>query len=224
MAGKLSSPRHEEAPAMANLLFVSSSLFGDGSQSRLIASEFIDRWRRSHPRTIVVERELNADSIPHLSLAAFAAAMTPVDTRSAAERRAAALADSLIEEVEAADVIVIAAPMYNFSIPSTLKAWIDHITRAGRTFRYGAGGAEGLLKGKRLFIVTGRGGIYSGESPARAMDFQEPYLRAMLAFLGLDDVTFIHVEGLKVSPEAAASGIGRARKAIGDLLPTATAA
>jgi FMN-dependent NADH-azoreductase len=209
---------------MANLLFVSSSLFGDGSQSRLIASEFIDRWRRSHPRTTVVERDLTADSIPHLSLAVLAASMTPAGTRSAADHEAAALADALIEEVEVADVIVLAAPMYNFSIPSTLKAWIDHITRAGRTFRYGAAGAEGLLKGRKVFIITGRGGIYSGDNPAKGMDFQEPYLRAMLGFLGLDDVTFIHVEGLKVSPEAAASGIERARKTIGDLLPAAAAA
>jgi FMN-dependent NADH-azoreductase len=209
---------------MANLLFVSSSLFGDGSQSRLIASEFIDRWRQSHPRTTVVERELTADSIPHLSLAVLAASMTPADTRSAADRQTAALADSLIEEVEAADVIVLAAPMYNFSIPSTLKAWIDHVTRAGRTFRYGTAGAEGLLRGRKVFIITGRGGIYSGDSPAKGMDFQEPYLRAMLGFLGLDDVTFIHVEGLKIGPEAAASGIERARKTIVYLLPTAAAA
>jgi FMN-dependent NADH-azoreductase len=208
---------------MANLLFVASSLFGDGSQSRLIASELIDRWRQSHPRTTVVERDLAADGIPHLSQLAFAASLTPPRSRSAAEHEAAALADTLIEEVEAADVIVIAAPMYNFSIPSTLKAWIDHITRAGRTFRYGAAGAEGLLKGKKVFVVTGRGGVYSDDSPAKGMDFQEPYLRAMLGFLGLD-VTFIHVEGLKISPEAAASGIERARKAIGDLLPTAAAA
>jgi FMN-dependent NADH-azoreductase len=139
---------------MANLLFVASSLFGDESQSRLIASEFIDRWRQSHPDTIVVERDLAADGIPHLSQAAFAASLTPAGTRSTAEHQAAALADVLIEEVEAADVIVIAAPMYNFSIPSTLKAWIDHITRAGRTFRYGAGGAEGLLKGKEVFVIA----------------------------------------------------------------------
>jgi FMN-dependent NADH-azoreductase len=210
--------------AMANLLFVVSSLFGEDSQSRLIAAAFIDRWRRTHPCTSVVERALTADSIPHLSLGALAAAMTPADARGAAEHEAAALADALIAEVEAADVIVIAAPMYNFSIPSTLKAWIDHIARAGRTFRYGAAGAEGLLRGKKVFVVTGRGGVYSGDSPARAMDFQEPYLRAMLGFLGLDDVTFIHVEGLKVSPEAAAGGLARARRAVGDLLPAATAA
>ena len=209
---------------MANLLFVASSLFGDDSQSRLIASELIDRWRLSHPRSTVVERELTADGIPHLSLAALTASMTPADARTTAERQAASLADALIEEVEAADVMVLAAPMYNFSIPSTLKAWIDHITRGGRTFRYGAGGAEGLLKGKKVFVITGRGGVYSGDSPAKGMDFQEPYLRAMLGFLGLVDVTFIHVEGLKISPEAAASGIERARKAIGALLPITAAA
>ena len=209
---------------MTNLLFISSSLFGDGSQSRLISSEFIDRWRAAHPRTTVVERALTADNMPHLSLSAFAAAMTSADKRTTTERQAATLADTLIEEVEAADVIVIAAPMYNFSIPSALKSWIDHIARAGRTFRYGAAGPEGLLKNKKVFIITGRGGIYSGDSPAKSLDFQEPYLRAVLGFLGLADVTFIHVEGLKVGPEAAAAAIERARKAIGDLLPAAAAA
>jgi FMN-dependent NADH-azoreductase len=207
---------------MTNLLFVASSLFGDRSQSRRIAGELIDRWRQSDPGTKVVTRELTADSIPHLSSAAFAASLVAADTRSAAERQEAALADTLIAEVEAADVIVITAPMYNFSIPSTLKAWIDHVTRGGRTFRYGAGGPEGLLKGKKVLVVTGRGGVYS-DGPAKGMDFQEPYLRAMLGFLGLD-VTFVHVEGLKMGPEAAASGIERARKAIGDLLPAAAAA
>lgn len=209
---------------MANLLFVTSSLFGEGSQSRLIAAELVERWRRSFPGTTVVDRELTVESMPHLSLAALAAAAAPADARGTTEREAAALADALIEEVEAADVIVIAAPMYNFSIPSTLKAWIDHIARAGRTFRYGAAGAEGLLKGRKVFVVAARGGVYGDDSPAKAFDFQEPYLRAMLGFLGLDDVTFIHVEGLRIGPEAAASGIERAREAIGDLLPAAAAA
>ena len=208
---------------MTNLLFVSSSLFGDGSQSRLIAAELIDRWRQANPRTTVVERDLTAESMPHLSLAALAAASTPVDERSADARQAAALADKLVEEVERANVIVITAPMYNFSIPSTLKAWIDHIARAGRTFRYSAAGPEGLLKGRKVFIVTGRGGIYS-DGPAKGMDFQEPYLQAMLGFLGLDDVTFIHVEGLKISPEAAEVGIATARRAASSLLPLQAAA
>ncbi|HYM04716.1 MAG TPA: NAD(P)H-dependent oxidoreductase, partial [Stellaceae bacterium] len=129
----------------------------------------------------------------------------------------------LIAEVEVADTIVLAVPMYNFAIPSTLKAWIDHVARAGRTFRYTAAGPEGLLKGKKVFVVTGRGGIYSGDVPAKIMDFQEPYLRAVLGFLGLDDVTFIHVEGLKVSPESAAHGLDHARKHVGEVVTPAAA-
>jgi FMN-dependent NADH-azoreductase len=105
-----------------------------------------------------------------------------------------------------------------------LNAWIDHITRGGRTFRYTAAGPEGLLKNKKVFVVVSRGGAYSGDSPAKGMDFQEPYLRAMLGFLGLGDVTFIHVEGLGVSPEAAASGLEAARKSVAGIVPAALAA
>jgi FMN-dependent NADH-azoreductase len=209
---------------VSKLLYVSASLFGSGSKSRLIAEEFLAGWRQAHPGATVVERHLEPESIPHLTQATFAAAMTPAEQRDAAQRQAAALADSLIEEIEAADTVLLAVPMYNFAIPSTFKAWIDYITRAGRTFRYGAAGSEGLLKGKKVFIVTGRGGVYTGDSPARAMDFQEPYLRGMLGFLGLDDVTFIHIEGLASGPEAATQGLERARRAIGEILPTAVAA
>jgi FMN-dependent NADH-azoreductase len=209
---------------MANLLFVSSSLFGDASQSRTIAQEFVDRWVRTHSGTKLVNRALSADTIPHLTLATFNAAATPADQRNAAENESAALADALIQEIEAADTVVIAAPMYNLSIPSTLKAWIDHIARAGRTFRYTAHGPEGLLKGKKVFIVTGRGGIYSGDSPAKGMDFQEPYLRAALGLLGLADVTFIHVEGVAMGPDGPAAAHSRARAAIDGLLPETVAA
>jgi FMN-dependent NADH-azoreductase len=209
---------------MANLLFVSSSLFGDASQSRTVAQDFVDRWLQAHPGTKVARRALTADSIPHLTLATFTAGATPADKRNAAEAANAALADRLIEELEAADVVVIAAPMYNLSIPSTLKAWIDHVARAGRTFRYSAAGPEGLLKGKKVFIVTGRGGIYSGDSPAKGFDFQEPYLRAALGLLGLTDVSFIHVEGLAMGPDSAASAHARARSVIDNLLPQVEAA
>jgi FMN-dependent NADH-azoreductase len=210
---------------MANLLFVTSSVFGPGSKSRLIGGEFVAGWVKAHPGTVVVERNLTAEAMPHLTQETIAAWSAPAERRTGRERELAGFADALIAEVEAADVIVIAAPMYNFAISSTLKAWIDHLARAGRTFRYTAAGPEGLLKGKKVFVVTGRGGVYSGESPARGMDFQEPYLRGMLGFLGFDDVTFIHVEGLAISAEAAANGLERARKAVNDLLPNvATAA
>lgn len=113
--------------------------------------------------------------------------------------------------------------MYNFSISSTLKAWIDHVAWAGRTFRYTASGPEGLLKGKKVFVATSRGGVYS-EGPFSVMDFQEPYIRAVLRFIGLADVTFVHLEGLSISPEAAAQGLARARGAIDGLLATRAAA
>jgi FMN-dependent NADH-azoreductase len=208
---------------MTKLLFVTSSLFGAESQSRQIAAEFVDAWRNAHPGTSVVERDVGSD-MPHLTLDTLGALMTPADARTPAQQATVAFADELIAEVEAADTIVIAAPMYNFSIPSTLKAWIDHVARAGRTFHYTEAGPQGLLAGKKVFVITGRGGVYSGESPARGMDFQEPYLRTMLGFIGLDDVTFIHVEGLKVSAEAAASGIARARAAIAETVPLPLAA
>jgi FMN-dependent NADH-azoreductase len=211
---------------MSKVLLVTSSLFGDQSKSAQLAGDFVEAWRRTHPGTAVVERALTPESIPHLILGALGALMTPAEQRTAEQRASVDFADGLIEELEAADTIVLAVPMYNFSIPSTLKAWIDHVARAGRTFRYTAAGPEGLLKGKKVFVVTGRGGVYSGDSPAKVFDFQEPYLRSVLGFLGLADVTFIHVEGLKVSPEAAEQGVARARQLIAAIagLPEATAA
>ena len=203
---------------MSKLLLVTSSLFANQSKSGEIAREFVEAWRRAHPGTTVVERALTAATMPHLSLDALGALMTPPEQRSVDQAQSVAFGDGLIEELEAADTIVLAVPMYNFSVPSTLKAWIDHVARAGRTFRYTATGPEGLLKGKKVYVVTGRGGVYTGDSPAKVFDFQEPYLRGILGFLGLDDVTFIHVEGLKVSPEAAEQGVAKARERIAALV------
>jgi FMN-dependent NADH-azoreductase len=119
------------------------------------------------------------------------------------QKQAVALSDELIAELEVADTIVLAVPMYNFSIPSTLKAWIDHVARRGRTFRYTEKGPEGLLKNKKVFVLVARGGVYSKGTPYAAFDFQEPYLRTVLGFLGMTDVTFVHFEGLAMGPEAA---------------------
>ena len=209
---------------MQNVLFVSSSLMSDASTSRRIAGELVQAMQTENPGLRITERHLQPDSMPHLSLELLGAFAKPADQRSASEAGSVAFADRLIEEVEAADTIVIAAPMYNFSIPSTLKAWIDHIARGGRTFRYTANGPEGLLKGKKVHIVVSRGGSYTGESPAKALDFQEPYLRGVLGFVGLDDVSFIHVEGQAIGPEAAAKGLASARAQIGTRAPFAVAA
>jgi FMN-dependent NADH-azoreductase len=150
--------------------------------------------------------------------------MTAADERSERQHALAQESDPLIEEIEAAELIVIAAPMYNFSIPSTLKAWLDHITRAGRTFHYTANGPQGLLRNKKVFVVTARGGVYTGESPVKAYDFQEPYLRAILGLNGLTDVSFIHVEGQKLSPDAAEAGVAKARRAVSEITAPARAA
>jgi FMN-dependent NADH-azoreductase len=210
------------ASIMSNLLLVTSSLFGDKSKSRAVALDFLNAWRGVRPNTRVTVRDAN--TIPHLGGETLGALMTPPENRNREQSAMAASADALIEEVEAADTVVIAAPMYNFTISSPLKAWIDNIARAGRTFRYTANGPEGLLKGKKVFVVTSRGGMYLGDSPAKGMDFHEPYLRAMLSFLGLSDVTFIHAEGQNVSPAAASAGMEAARKSIAEIVPELLAA
>jgi len=209
---------------MHHLLFVTSSLFGEASKSRLLGSEFVDAWRRTHHGTHVVERVLSADTMPHLTQEVLVAAATPVEARTPGQQAAAALADTLIAEVEAADVIVIATPMYNFTISSMLKAWVDHIARAGRTFRYTPHGPEGLLHDKTVFVATARGGFYRADSPYAALDFQEPYLRAILGFLGITDVTFVHAEGLNINPETAKHSLAAARRTLAELVPSAKAA
>ena len=205
---------------MSKTLFVTSSLFGENSKSREIALEVVKVLREADHTSDVVQRDVN--SVAHLSGEELQALMTAPEARSERQAEVVRQADRLIAEVEAADTIVVAAPMYNFSISSPLKAWIDHIARAGRTFRYTASGPEGLLKGKKVIVVASRGGSYAGA--AKAMDFQEPYLRAMFGFLGLTDVTFIHVESQNISPDAAKDGMALARRKVGEMFPVALAA
>ena len=206
-------------PNMRNILFVTSSLMGPNSKSSAVGAEVVAA--ASSIGTVVVERALAPETIPHLDMDVLGGLGQSAEGRTPKQAARVALADALIEEVEAADTIVIATPMYNFSIPSTLKAWLDHIARAGRTFRYTAQGPEGLLKGKKVVVVTSRGGFYTGDSPARGMDFQEPYLRTFFGFLGITDVTFIHVEGQAIGPEVAAKGLAQARAQVVQLLPKA---
>ena len=198
---------------MKNLLYVTASLSGPNSKSGLIGTEFLTAWQAANGPAHIVHRELGAGNIPHLTGEHLKAWATPPEQRSDREHALVRESDPLIEEVEAAEVIVIAAPMYNFAIPSTLKSWIDHITRARRTFHYTADGKpEGLLTNRKVFVIAARGGNYTGDSPAKPFDFQEPYLRAILGFLGLTDVTFVHVEGQLRGPEAAEAGLFHARE------------
>jgi FMN-dependent NADH-azoreductase len=210
---------------MKSLLFVTSSFSGPESKSARMGEAFIEAWQAGHEPANVVRRDLGTGTVPHLTGEYLKAWNTAPEERSAREQALAEESNPLIEEVEAADIIVIAVPMYNFAIPSTLKAWIDHTTRAGRTFHYSAEGRpEGLLKNKQVFVILARGGIYTGESPVRAMDFQEPYLRAILGFNGLTDVTFVHVEGQLMGPDAAEAGVVRARKVVNEVVSHVQAA
>jgi FMN-dependent NADH-azoreductase len=207
---------------MRNLLLVTSSIFGAHSKSRAIASDLVEHLRDAAEPVSVVTRDVS--TLPHFDGATLAALTTAADQRSNEEASRVTLADRLIEEVEAADTIVIAAPMYNFAIPSTLKAWIDHIARAGRTFRYTEKGPEGLLKDKKVYVVASRGGLYAHGGPAAALDFQEPYLRGVFGFLGMNDVEFVYAEGLSMGEEVAAKGLAAAHAQVARIQHAAIAA
>jgi len=199
---------------MSNILVIHSSAAGDGAVSRLLVEETVERLVENHPGATVVRRDLGSDPVPHLTTATLAGVRGLPATD--AERETRARSDALIAELRAADVVVIGAPMYNFGIPTSLRSWFDHVLRAGETFRYSSAGPEGLLAGKRVIVVEPRGGAYS-EGPAKAADFQEPYLRHLLGFVGITDVTFIRVERIGFGPEARAAAIAGARAEISRL-------
>jgi len=194
---------------MSTVLVLNSSALGDASVSGRLVQEAVARLRSGDPGLRVVTRDLGADPIPHLTLDA-ATAVRGAEPANPDQAAARSLSDALVAELRAADTLVIGAPMYNFGIASTLKAWFDHVLRAGVTFRYGESGPEGLLTGKRAIVVETRGGLYS-EGPAKAMDSQEPHLRTLLGFIGITDVTFVRAEKLAFGPDARDQAIGAAR-------------
>jgi FMN-dependent NADH-azoreductase len=192
------------------VLVLTSSALGSASVSTDLVHEALTEMRARDPWLKVVTRDLGADPVPHLTLDA-AAALRGAEPANEAQAAARALSDELIAELQAADTIIIGAPMYNFGIPSTLKAWFDYVLRAGVTFRYSEAGAEGLLKDRRAIVVESRGGFYS-EGPAKPMDSQEPHLRTLLGFIGITDVTYVRVEKLAFGSEAREEAIKSARR------------
>jgi FMN-dependent NADH-azoreductase len=192
---------------MTNVLIIDSAATGDKSVSRKLTSEFETQLRVRDPQVRIVHRDVGRETIPHLTEETVSAIRGAPETD--AGRVTQALSDQLIAELQAADLIVIGAPMYNFGITSTLKAWFDHVLRAGITFRYTAAGPEGLVTGKRAVVVEARAGLYS-EGPASVMDHQEPHLRTLLGFMGITDVTFVRAERLAFGPEAASAAVTEA--------------
>jgi FMN-dependent NADH-azoreductase len=195
---------------MTTLLQINASIHADHGQSSQLATRFVQAFSRSHPDSSIVLRDLAADTVPHLSAERFAAFLAKPEERSAAQGDVIAYSDTLIAELKQADVIVLGLPMYNFGVPSQLKAYFDHIARAGETFRYTASGPVGLLQGKKAYIFAARGGLYAGT----ALDTQSSYVRDFLRFVGIEDIEFVYAEGLAISPESKASGLARAEAQI----------
>ncbi|AEB57362.1 NAD(P)H dehydrogenase [Ectopseudomonas mendocina] len=198
---------------MSHVLVIESSARQQGSVSRELTQQFIAKWQATHPADQIQVRDLAAEPVPHLDATLLGGWMTPSEQQSEAEKAALARSNQLTDELLAADVLVLAAPMYNFAIPSTLKAWLDHVLRAGVTFKYTETGPQGLLTGKRAFVLTARGGIYAGSG----LDHQEPYLRQALAFIGIHDVQFIHAEGLNLGAEFSEKGLAQAKAKLAEV-------
>jgi FMN-dependent NADH-azoreductase len=191
---------------MSRVLIIESSARQQDSVSRQLTQQFISQWRATHPGDEITVRDLAVRQVPHLDIDLLGGWMKPQDQRNAVEQAALERSNELTDELVAADVVVLAAPMYNFAIPSTLKSWFDHVLRAGVTFKYGDTGPQGLLTGKRAYVLTARGGIYAGST----LDHQEPYLRQVLGFVGIHDVTFIHAEGLNMGGDFSEKGLNQA--------------
>ncbi len=200
---------------MTKVLAVLSSAMGAASLSGRIAREAVKALAAREPDLDIAWRDVGSEPIPHLTADGVTAIRG--EPSNGAQEATRALSDALVAELKAADVLVIAAPMYNFGMASTLKSWFDHVARAGVTFRYTEAGPEGLLAGKTAIVIETRGGVYS-QGPAAAMDAQEPHIRGLLGFLGVKDVTFVRAEGLAFGPEAAekalASAVEAARAAV----------
>jgi FMN-dependent NADH-azoreductase len=198
---------------MSTLLKINASLFSSHGQSSQLAERFVAAWQESHAGTTVVSRDLAAEPVPHLDGARFMSFLAKPEERTTEQQAVVAFSDALIAEMQNADVIVIGLPMYNFGVPSTLKAYFDHIARAGVTFKYTATGPEGLLTGKKAYILAARGGMYAGT----AKDSQTTYVRDFLGFLGITDVEFVYAEGLNMGDDSKSAALAAAHDQLAEL-------
>jgi FMN-dependent NADH-azoreductase len=195
---------------MKTLLQIQSSIFSDGGQSSRLAERFVAAWRASNPGGKVIVRDLAAEPVPHLDAARFGAFIAKPGERTPEQQAVVDYSDALIGELKRADVVVLGLPMYNFGLPSTLKAYFDHIGRAGETFKYTEKGPVGVLTGKKVYVFAARGGIYTGTPN----DTQTPYIRTFLSFIGMNDIEFVYAEGLAISEVSKEQGLLRAQAAM----------
>jgi FMN-dependent NADH-azoreductase len=199
---------------MAHILHIDSSPRAERSYSRKLSYEFITSWKTTHLKDTVTYRDLGHHPIPYVDERWIAAAYTPPEIRTPEMNEVIQLSDTLIDEFLAADHYVFGIPMYNFSVPSTFKAYIDQIVRPNRTFAVDNGEYKGLVKGKNMLIITTRGASYRPGTPMAGYDFQEPYLRTIFGFIGITDITFIHAENLAASDEPHEQSLAEAYVAI----------
>ncbi len=192
---------------MTTLLQINASINSDNGQSSQLANQFVAAFHKRRPEAKIVVRDVAAsEPVPHLNAERFGAFITKPEERSGAQRAVVAYSDILINELKQADVIVVGLPMYNFGVPSQLKAYFDHIARVGVTFKYTEKGPVGQLTGKRAYVFAARGGLYAGTP----MDTQTSYVRDFLGFIGITDVEFVYAEGLAISPEHKEVGLAKA--------------
>jgi FMN-dependent NADH-azoreductase len=194
---------------MNTILHLNSSIFGEGGQSSRLASQFVAHFAGAR----VIQRDLSKNPLPHLDAERFGAFLSKPDARTPEQQQVLDESDALIAELKAADTLVIGLPMYNFGIPSQLKAYFDHVARAGVTFKYTDKGAVGLLTGKRAYVFAARGGLYQGTP----RDTQTAYVRDFLAFVGITDVQFVYAEGLAIGEAQKQAAIAGARRALREL-------
>ncbi|NKI94393.1 NAD(P)H-dependent oxidoreductase [Rhizobacter sp. SG703] len=197
-----------------NILQINSSARTQGSQSTVLARELTARLQAVHPDATLTLRDLAVTTHPVLDEAALQALFTPAEARTPAQAARVALDDALIAEIQAADIVVLGVPMYNFGVPAQLKNWIDAIAKVKVTFAYTDKGPQGLLTGKKVYVALTRGGLYRN-TPA---DTQVPYLKSVLGFLGMTDVEFFYAEGLNMGPDAAEKGLAFARAQIDEVV------
>ena len=195
---------------MKTLLQLNTSLFSSGGQSSTLAERFVAAWLRENPTGRVITRDLSKDPVPHITAERFGSFTARPEARTPEQHAVVAYSDALIDELKAADTIVIGLPMYNFGIPSTLKAYFDHVARAGVTFTYSDKGPAVLLTGKKVVVFATRGGVYAGTP----MDTQTTYVRDFLRFLGMDDVEFVYAEGLAMGEANRAAAVANAHAEI----------
>lgn len=204
---------------MKSLLQINSSIFSSGGQSSQLADQFVAAWRSSHPDAQVIHRDLAQAPLPHLDAPRVTAYFAQPEARTPEQQAFVAESDALIDEIQQAEILVIGLPMYNFGIPSTLKAYFDHIARAGVTFRYTENGPEGLLTGKKSYVFAARGGLYAGTP----LDSQTRYVRDFLGFLGITDVEFVYAEGLNMGEAGKHEALTRAKQRLAALAASETA-